>query len=78
MPALPVRTQSVNIHTSMARPPAMKVFTNACAATPLACMAPAGLSPSQPNHSSPRPMAISGMLLGRSSSPGANTRLRTT
>jgi hypothetical protein len=78
MPALPVRTQSVNIQTSMASPPAMNVFTAACAATPLACMAFAGLSPSQPNQSRPRPMAMSGMLLGRSSSPGANTRLRTT
>ena len=73
-----MRTQSVNIQTTMAQPPAMKVLTKACAATPLAAKAPAGLSPSQPNQSSPRPMAISGMLLGFSSSPGANTRLRIT
>ena len=52
----------------------MKVLTKAWAAMPLACMALAGLSPSQPNQSSPRPIAISGMLLGRSSSPGAKTR----
>jgi hypothetical protein len=45
---------------------------------PLARIALAGLSPSQPNQSSPRPMAISGTLLGRSSSPAANTRLPTT
>ena len=78
MLTLPVRTQSVNIQTTIAQPPAMKVFTKACAATPLAAKAPAGLSPSQPNQSSPRPMAMSGMLLGLSSSPGAKTRLRIT
>jgi hypothetical protein len=52
----------------MAQPPATKVFTKACAATPFAAKAPAGLSPSQPNHSRPRPIAIRGMLLGFSSS----------
>ena len=77
MLTLPVRTQSVNIHTTMAQPPAMNVLTKACAATPSACRALPGLSPSQPNHRMPSPMAMSGMLLGRSSSPGANTRFFT-
>ncbi len=67
-----------NSQVHIAIEPAMSVFTNACAATPLAASAEPPLKPNQPNHRRPVPRATKAMLCAMLRSPGPNLRAPTT
>src|SRR5436190_3945297 len=74
----PSRRHEMNSHVHIAIEPAMSVFTNACAATPLAARADPPLKPNHPNQRSPVPRATKATLCGTTFSSGANFRAPTT
>src|SRR5262245_10605768 len=64
------RAMSSSIHTMSVAAGASIVLVNASAAMPLAATALPALKPNQPNHSTPAPSSVNGMLCGSSADDG--------
>src|SRR6478736_9061541 len=68
--ACPACHRSTTSHVIIAAAAALKVFMNACAATPSAASAEPALKPNQPNHRMPVPSNVSGSEWGGIGSRG--------